>query len=147
MNFTYLWHFLVLIIHRKNICRPKSCDFLDLRRGSPITASFWNVFLPLIWCRGQGPSWELGFYQLPSFSTTIEECKREWPVKNKTKNLLIVSENIWGYESWEPGFYQLPIISTAIEDWKENGVSKTEKVVILWTKCLRIVILVSVMNH
>ena len=84
------------VIHRKSICRPRSCDFLGLRRGSPITTSFWSVSLPLIWCRGRDPSWEPGFYRLPSFSTTIGECKREWPVTKKEYRHLVENQHWFG---------------------------------------------------
>jgi len=66
-------------IHKRSICRPKNCDALNLSRDSQWEVSSSTFSQHLIWFQDLSPFSEQTPSQPPSSSTTILECRREWP--------------------------------------------------------------------
>ena len=76
---TYLIHSAARGIHKRSICRPKNCDALNLSRDSQWEVSSSTFSQHLIWFQDLSPFSEQTPSQPPSSSTTILECRREWP--------------------------------------------------------------------
>ena len=87
-NLSYLQHWQVRVAHKRNICKPRNCDVLDLNTYIRWGASFSVSSPPQKWFPGWGPSSKQPLSQPPNFSTTIVERKREWPVTTEKKKLV-----------------------------------------------------------
>ena len=66
--------------HRRNICKPKNCDFSNWHKDSPVVISSFASFRLLWWCPSRDPFLRRKACRPPNFSRAIEECKIGLPV-------------------------------------------------------------------
>ena len=96
-------------IHRRNICRPRSCDASGLSTGSQSAVSSSASSPRLIWCPDLSPFLTQKLCQPPNSSRAISGCRRESPA--------MCNVELFGDTQWKTGrshSYKCPIVAWSI---------------------------------